>query len=201
MFSSLKIGNNSKEAPEKTPETEPSQNSQNQAFQSQPEFATSSPENEEPSHFDHLIEKGDDPSPDHAPAPQNQLLSQEQFRQSFIGLHGMAASFSGIKALALPNSHINEGTAHEVADTLYETIQDVPILHFLIQPGNKWLGRALVMAVYVQGMRGAVAQEMAEKRKYSQKMDYSAAKRAAKPQKSHDSGDLTPDQAAALTGL
>ena len=166
----------------------------------QPELNTSSPATHEPDHFDHLINEAEEAEAEEGRAAISAaMLTQEQFRQSFIGLHGMASSFTGWQSIALPNSQINAATANEVADTLYETILDVPMLHFLIQPGNKWLGRALVMAVYVQGMRGAVMAERAEKRKAAGKADFGAAKRATQ-QKSHDSGELSPDQVAALTG-
>lgn len=165
----------------------------------QPDLNTSSQQTSETSHFDHLI---DEAETEHAQQRQAEvsatMITKDQFRQSFIGLHGMAASFSGVQSLALPNSHVNEQTANEVADTIYETIMDVPMMHFILQPGNKWLGRAFVMAVYVQGMRGAIAAEMATRtpQKAQPKKQQSQPTKPADP----DSGDLSPDQVAALTG-
>lgn len=166
---------------------------------SQQDLGTSSQATSETSHFDHLI---DEAETEHAQQRQAEvsatMITKDQFRQSFIGLHGMAASFSGVQSLALPNSHVNEQTANEVADTIYETIMDVPMMHFILQPGNKWLGRAFVMAVYVQGMRGAIAAEMATRtpQKAQPKKQQSQPTKPADP----DSGDLSPDQVAALTG-
>jgi hypothetical protein len=162
---------------------------------------TSSPATSEPDHFDELIGRAEEVEQEGEKAAISaKMLTQDQFRQSFIGLHGMASSFTGWQSLALPNSHVNEATANEVADTLYETILDVPMLHFMIQPGNKWLGRTIVMAVYVQGMRQAITAEAAQKRKEKgEEISYAKAKAASK-QKTHDSGELTPEQQAALTG-
>jgi hypothetical protein len=180
---------------------QPSQPEKKPELDSQPDLHTSSPETEA-SHFDELINEAENVEQERElAAVSSTMLTQDQFRQSFIGLHGMAATFSGIQSIALPNSRIDGATANEVADMFYETILDVPMLHFMLQPGNKWLGRALVMTVYVQGMRGAVLAEIAEKRAASGKADFAKAKKAtAKPTKTHDSGELTPDQAAALTG-
>lgn len=105
------------------------------------------------------------------------MLTREQFRDSFIGLHGIAATVSGKQCLALPNSRVDLKTAGDVADTFYETILDVPVLHFILKPGNKWLGRALVMGVYVQGMRAAMLEESAQGRA-GPAGNFSAAKKA-----------------------
>lgn len=150
----------------------------------------------EASHFDDLIAATEDIPVEETPNPTSTKLTEEQFRQSFIGLHSMASSVSGISALALPNTHINERTAHEVADTLYESILDVPMLHFLLEPGNKWIGRALVMAIYVQGMHSALKHEKASKRRTHKEQRSTQGP----PQNTHSSSDLSPDQIAALTG-
>jgi len=154
----------------------------------------------EPSHFDHLIDEINDSEAEQQQEAKEQekqeltstMMSQDDFTANFIGLHGAAATFSGIKSLALPNSHVNEATAEEVAGVLYETILDIPMLHFMLYPGNKWIGRGFVMIMYVQGMRGAISAEMAEKGHKKQK-----AKPHTKSQPSFE-GDVSPDQAAAL---
>ncbi len=217
MYNGLKIGQTigQKSAPE-TQETgrrlDPSnpQPSYQEALSSQPsappevlpqDLANSSQEVEsQTSHFDSLIDEIEEfEQEQELESASLNMLTRQQFEESFIGLHGMAAAFSGLESIALPNSRVDTGTANEVAGAIYETILDVPMLHFILQPGNKWLGRALVMVVYVQGMRGAVGAELAARRKDAGgKMDYTKAKKSA--QKSHDSGELSPEQAAALTG-
>lgn len=146
-----------------------------------------------PDHFDDLLGL-EQPA---APEPSNILLTQDQFRQSFIGLHGMTSSFTGLKSIALPNNRINEGTANEIADTFYETILDIPMMHFMLQPSNKWLGRAICIGIYVQGMRGAISEELQERAKKAQP---EKKQQPMKRQKSHDTGELSPDQVATLTG-
>ena len=153
----------------------------------------------EPSHFDHLIAEIDEQEAEQAQeqaeeehkALTSKMLTRDEFRDSFVGLHGAAAAFTGIKALALPNSHINTATADEVSDTIYETILDIPMLHFMLYPGNKWLGRGFVMVMYVQGMRNAIGEEVAARNNaQSEKSKSSTAKKAE--------GDVSSDQAAAL---
>jgi hypothetical protein len=150
--------------------------------------------------FDHFLEQAEAEQEQQREAEQqaviSKMMTREEFRQNFIGLHGFASVATGIQALSLPNTHINEATANEVADTFYETILDVPMLHFMLYPGNKWLGRGFVVMMYVQGMRAAIKVERGK----GQKADFSAAKQSTK-QKTHDTGELSPDQAAALTGV
>ena len=123
-------------------------------------------------------------------------LSKDDFRKSFFGMHSAAAAFTGRKALALPNSHVNEDIGNEVSDAIFETIEDIPMLHFMLEPNNKWIGRAFVMVVYVQGMRNALAAEKGAINKQANKQKQTQAR----DQKSHDTGELTPEQMAALTG-
>lgn len=162
---------------------------------SAPPLNTSSPEtNNEATHFDDLIAQHEEVQAQEAQsAITATMLTQEEFRESFIGLHGVASAFSGLQSIALPNNRIQQATANEIADTLYETILDIPMLHFILQPGNKWLGRGFMLIVYIQGMRGAVIEELRAKNQSQKK-----AQGQRPEQKSHDSGDISPDQAAAL---
>lgn len=151
----------------------------------------------EPTHFDHLIEEeAQAEEVEERAAVSGQMLTQEEFRKSFFGLHGMAATFSGLKSLELPNSHVSAETGSEIADTIYETILDVPLLHGLLYPNNKWIGRGFMMIVYVQGMRGAIREELqARQPQKPEKSSFSKAKKATSGE-----GELSPDQLAALTG-
>lgn len=156
--------------------------------------STSSPDRNEVSHFDHLIEETEQSEQEASKITfASTRLSQDQFRQSFVGLHNAGSAFTGIKAVALPNGYINEATANEVADTLYETILDIPMLHFLLEPSNKWFGRAMVMTVYVAGMNNAIKSEIGEKQQPSKRT-------ANQPEQKRREGEVSPEQAAALTG-
>lgn len=161
--------------------------------------ATTDPE---PTHFDHLI--GEAEAEEVQNSIDTTILSQKDFRKSFVGMHGMASAMTGMKSIALPNSHINEETAHEVADTIYETILDIPMLRSMLQPNNKWIGRAFVMVAYAQGMRGAVRAELmarqpVNKPKAEKTANYSDVKEASKPKKKGDE-ELDPAQVSALIG-
>lgn len=207
MFETLKLGN-----PKKTP-SQPEENQQHKINSVEPmemeaqeaeavlvehSNTSSQPQNDEPSHFDDLIEDQDTVEQEQERAQiSSKMLTQEQFQQSFFGLHGMAAMFTGLQSLALPNKHVNEMSATEVADALYETILDIPMLHFMLQPGNKWLGRAFVIGAYVRGMSMAVSEEKQQRRNTAEKQsgNFSAAKRATQPT---EKGEPSLDQAAAL---
>lgn len=97
------------------------------------------------------------------------LYSADEFRQSFFGLHAMASAMTGVKALALPNSRVTEEMGGNVSDALYETILEIPMMHFMLKRDGKWLGRAFVMFVYVQGMRGAIIEEVGARPKKADK--------------------------------
>lgn len=154
---------------------------------------TSSQATNEPSHFDDLITSAEKVEAEQEfNEVSSSMVTLEQFQQSFTGLHGLASSLSGIKAIALPNSGVSQEVADQTAIALYETIMDIPMLHFMLQPGNKWLGRSFVMLAYVQGMRIAIREELGAKQKKTQQ----TKPQAQQPPK----GDISPDQAAALTG-
>lgn len=224
MFESLKIGksNQSQKPPEENqPESrridlsnpQPSileaMSSQTQT-ESAPQLSISSQETsgsihiEPVNYFDDLIEGEEAQAEAEVRASVSaSMLSKDQFIDSFFGLHKMAANMTGIEAIRLPNNKVDEPLGREVADTLYETILDIPMLHFMLQPGNKWLGRGFVMIAYVQGMRGAILEERRQKAQ-DKAINFSQAKRAqAKNQKSQQpqvEGELSPEQRAALTG-
>lgn len=130
----------------------------------------------------------------------NNVLPKDEWCKGFIAMHGMGAAFMGIKALALPNARIDGATAQQVAETFYEMILEIPMLHFMLQPGGKWLGRVMVIGMYAQGMRAAVGEELQERRNTAEKGsgDFSAAKRATQPT---EKGEPSAEQAAALAGV
>lgn len=197
MLNKIKLGKPKTETPQ--PEEIQSQPEPQAVAELPQDLNTSSPEtnNSEADHFDHLIKETE--AEEVQSTIDTTLISQEDFRKSFIGFHSMGAAMSGIQSLALPNSHINEATAEEIADTIYETILDIPLLRPMLQPGNKWIGRGFVMVVYISGMKNAVREEMAQRYKDQKPVDYSEVKQASKPKKKNDD-DLDPEQVAALVG-
>ncbi|PCI54030.1 MAG: hypothetical protein COB36_11020 [Alphaproteobacteria bacterium] len=157
---------------------------------------TSSPlTNDTPTHFNVLIEeKKRDEEQKKVAEVSSKLISLEEFQQSFIGLHGIASSFTGIQALTIPNSHVKEPTANDVAAVMYKNIRKIPMLHFILSPESTWLGDAFVMVVYVQGMRKAIGEELNTDEKAS--VNFSSAKRAT--QQPTEDGEPSEEQAAAL---
>lgn len=151
----------------------------------------------EPSHFDDLINAQEEAEHEQErEAITSTMLTQEDFRLLWVKAFSGASMLTGIKALRLPNGHVDIDAAHAASDAIYETILDIPALHFMLHPSNKWIERAFVVGMFGMGMRAAVIEEAIQRRKEAQK----DAPRPAPAAKSHDTGDLTPEQAAALTG-
>ena len=150
---------------------------------------SSQPQNDEPSHFDDLIEDQE------RVTIRSGVLPKDEWSKGFIALHGMGAAMSGIKAIALPNERIDEATALQVAETFYDMLLEIPMLHFMLQPGGKWLGRVMIINMYAHGMRMAIGAELHERRNAEkQSGNFSAAKRATQPTE----GEPSAEQAAAL---
>lgn len=108
-------------------------------------------------HIDALI--GDTPEP--VAAPPAGALDQEQFHAVFCAGFSAASLITGIKSL-----HVDEadGKARAATGALYETIQDIPALHFLLEPQGKWLGRAVAIGTFAIPMARGVAVELQERR-------------------------------------
>ena len=161
---------------------------------------SSPPHEEATTHFDDLIEGANSEEVAQEQAIiNNSLVPRDEWCRGFIAIHGIGATFTGIQSIALPNSQINIATAQEVAETFYDMILEVPMLHFMLQPGGKWLGRIFVVGAYARGMSVAVGTEMRERREISENKNsnFSDAKRATKPR---EDGEPDASQVAALTG-
>lgn len=140
--------------------------------ESQPENPSSpvSSQTIEVDYFDDLITEAQSAAQEaQAQIVASDLYSADEFRQSFFGLHGAASSIFRIKALALPNSGVSVELGGNVSDVIYETIFEIPMLHFMLKKDGKWLGRAFVMFMYVQGMRGAIIEEVGARPKKADK--------------------------------
>ena len=200
MFN-LQIGNKkTKNQPqEQLSQTEPQPENQTKATEASAEpLNTSSPQiDAEPTHFDDLISDAEASEFEHEQAEvRSNMLTQEDFRTLWVKGFGGASMLTGIKALSLPNSHVGIEEAEMCADAIYETILDIPALHFMLNPSNKWLERAMVIGMFTMGMRNAVIQEAIERRNEQA----GAQSKTKTKQKTHDTGELTPDQMSALTG-
>lgn len=154
---------------------------------------TSSPQIEdEPTHFDSFIEEDIQTTESIEEGLSPAHLRREDFKMIFIKGFGGLSRLTKRKAFKIPNSDVDVEDAHACADAIYDTILDIPALHFLLNPSNKWIERSFSITMFTIGMRAALRTERAETVKEEQ---------GAQPARSSTpSQDGEPDnsQAAAL---
>jgi hypothetical protein len=108
------------------------------------------------------------------------ILTEEQFFEGvFKPLHNVPGQMFRLQSLPIHDGELE--AARAASQAIYETCLEVDILRFLIQPGNIWLQRALVIYVFAAPKAGAVraeiqyrkqqAQQKAEKNRKEHKAD------------------------------
>lgn len=122
-------------------------------------------------------------------SPENSAgrLTTDQF---FMAFRGVIQAPNFVMKPPLKSLEIDEGdqAARAASDAIYETCADVPWLNFLIEPGNVWAGRAIVVGAFAFGMTTAVRSELAERRK----------DRARMPQDEQGPGSVADEPGAAV---
>ena len=89
------------------------------------------------------------------------FLTRDAFFAAFVVAHQLAGQVAGLKTLIeAPKGD----AARPASDALYDTCRDVPMLHFLIQPGGIWFQRAAVVAAYALPVAAACQQELRARR-------------------------------------
>lgn len=132
-----------------------------QAEALEPPLNASSP-NEIASHFDDLIdEAAADIGLQAAPVPQG-LMGHDQFHLMFCGGFNGASFLTGLKSLKVDKS---DEAAYGASKATYDTILEIPSLHFMLKPGGKWMERGFAMFVFVTPMARALNAELDEKRR------------------------------------
>lgn len=202
MFNMI-LGNSQNNQPKQT-QPEPYWNKSEiiQPEEAQPDLSQgleNSSQSEAPTHFDDLIGAASSSENDGAGAgsipPADKMLSREDFHKLFVGGFKAGHHLSGLQSLMLEDG--NEA-ARDCAYALHETIVDIPMLHFILQPGNKWLDRAFAVGLFTVPMAMSVRTEIAARnRPAQQSANFSAAKAATRPR---NAGDPDAAQVSALTG-
>lgn len=125
-----------------------------------------------PDHFDDLIQ-GEETAEhvEQVAQASSTMMSKENFHTLFCGGFTAASHMTKLQSMAVDAS---DGGAIACTEALYDTILDIPALHFLLNPYNKWFERAIVIGSFTIPMAGAVGKEMKEKK---------AAKQSSKGQK------------------
>lgn len=160
------------------------------------QFENSSP-NSGPAHLDALLDgPGAGESFDQAAAPSPARLTRDEFATAFRGGFQAAHEFSGLKSLDVSDK---EDRARACAFALYDTILDIPSLHWILDPRGKWAGRAFAIGMFVVPVGASVARELREQKRgqapQQGPLNYTAAKASAKPP---SDGEPTAEQANAL---
>lgn len=181
MFKSLTFGSQMKAESVET-ETKPNLPPQPQPSsspQSDQDFQPSSIAEDVPQHFDDLIDAA--PSGgggDNGGSIPSTMLDKDAFHKMFVGIFGVASVLTHLQSLKVSGEDAN---ARAASDALYETIVDIPALHFLLEPQGKWAGRVMCIGMFAVPMALNVQAELAARGRTS---------RAAPEQ---DSGVIVPD--------
>jgi len=122
------------------------------------EFSTVSQEqysaNNEPTHFDDLI--GEHSIENSIEKPIEMRLQKDDFHKMFLTGFSIAHNLTGYRSLQVENDN---QSAKDCANALYECIEDIPALHFLLKPQNKWFDRAITIGAFTVPMAISVANE------------------------------------------
>ena len=156
-----------------------------------------------PEHFDHLIDAAPDApggsmvgSVTSVPSTEA-VIDKEGFQSLFVGSFEFAHHFTGYQSLKVAKA---DARAKNCADALYETILDVPQLHFLIKPQSKWYGRAAAIGMFTIPMAIAVRNEHFARRHAAAQAPQKGQAEQHWPQQQPDENTPSAEQAAALNG-
>lgn len=158
MFKSLTLSPQSTAAensPLPTPDTlnsPPKQSQPEQADVSQVSSTDAAPD-----HFDDLLQGPSAPSGGGTVLPSN-MLDKESFHKVFVGVFNVASVLTHLQSLKVAN---DDGNGRAASDALYETILDIPALHFLLEPQGKWAGRIMCIGMFAVPMAINVQAELA----------------------------------------
>lgn len=99
---------------------------------------------------------------------QAAMLDQESFHKVFCGGFTAVGHMTGLESLKVDEQ---DEKAVACTNALYETILDVPMLHFLLMPQSKWLGRAVAIGMFTLPMVNNVKIEIEAKAQAAKKDD------------------------------
>lgn len=117
-----------------------------------------------PDHFDDLIGdvSGSDVKTAQVVSGAN-IMTKDEYATFFRGGFKFARHMSGIKSLDITPQ--NEEAAKGAADAVYETIMDIPSLHWMLDKAlfGKWGERAFAIAAFSIPMAMAVKEELSQR--------------------------------------
>jgi hypothetical protein len=151
-------------------EPEPALNLNGQGFGGQDSGGQDSPlsrgiEALEPDELDELGQVDQSPALESAvqgpPLTAEGLLTFDAWVGTFKACHVLPGHFLGLQTLITAPDRAEFPAA---AKAIYDTIAEVPTLHFLLKPGGKWAERAAAIGLYAVPVAIAVKAEAAAKR-------------------------------------
>lgn len=129
------------------------------------EFSEGSPppsQIEEATHFDNLIgvpeTDGTIQKEDGTIRPPQ--MTREEFHKAFCLVFNVTSSITRLKSLSVDPK---DGAALGASEAIYDTAAEIPALNFLLQPGGKWGGRALMVGAFALPMAHSVKEELAQR--------------------------------------
>ncbi len=124
-----------------------------------------------PTHFDSLINEnvGED-----GIEYDERQLTRDEFTLGLCGSMQAAGHFTGLRTLQAVSS--SEQRNVDGCHALYDTIQDIPVLHFLLSPGGKWFGRVMAIGAFTVPIVMGVKAEIAAKQELAQQKEEKAEK-------------------------
>jgi hypothetical protein len=126
-------------------------------------------------------------------------VTREQFAELLAAALGIAGAVTGLRSL--PIADAERPAFMPAAGAVYDTVVEIPALHWLLEPGNVYVQRALVVAAFVVPKARAVADELAAVRaaraKPAGSMRTEAAERARARDQADPLGGFPPDGATA----
>jgi hypothetical protein len=147
---------------------------------------------ETPTHFDHLILRASDIDETIAvgAVPSSVILGREEFHNLFLTAFTVSHNLTGLQSLKIGEER--EGAAKACSYAVYDSIMEIPSLHFMLQPQNKWFERAIAIGAFTIPTAIAVRAELKLRRLPATATNFSPSTRV----KGEDG--LTPEQAASL---
>ncbi|PZO86540.1 MAG: hypothetical protein DI626_06285 [Micavibrio aeruginosavorus] len=156
MFKNLNLSMSKNETNSQAPNSSqpqlPLQSSPENAASSEAPYST----DDAPDHFDALL-AAPPVAATAAPLPSS-AIDKDGFHKMFVGGFTVFSIVTHLRSLKV---EAEDGTARAASDAIYDTIQDVPALHFLLEPQGKWMGRVACIAAFAVPMALNVRAELA----------------------------------------
>lgn len=126
--------------------------------QSEEDFRPSS--TDVPEHFDVLFDGPDLPGGGNPPGepPGPAILGKDEFFLVFIGGFKVAAIVTHLKSVEVNQ---DDRTARAACDAIYDTLNEIPALRFMLEPQGKWMGRVMAIGMFTVPMAMNVQAELA----------------------------------------